>query len=243
MHLLKPSVAHRDSPQNLFVLRFALNSLLENFPLVLVALQSETLNRKGFWGAVAPASFVVSKSHLVASLVAQSNAWAIPTVPASVGYVEPWLCWYCPRAWSSSCHSIAERETSSWKRHWWTSQLVELAKEVKIAPNSWAYGNDLPRVDAFGWEIEICLASCLFFSWYEEEEALMKNQSLIGFWEIWTQILRSWCNYFMITIVYHDNGCAELQELTPSKVRFSLLCCFLSWFSFPWHPSQFQPTP
>jgi hypothetical protein len=43
----------------------------------------------------------------------------------------------------------------------------------------------LPRVDAFGWEIEICLASCLFFSWYEEEEeALMKNQSLIGFWEI-----------------------------------------------------------
>ena len=71
---MKLSVVRRDSPQSLSVSRFALNSLLEDKPLALVALQSETLNRKGFWGVVAPASFVVSKSHLVASLVAQSNA-------------------------------------------------------------------------------------------------------------------------------------------------------------------------
>ena len=57
-----------------------------------------------------------------------------------------------------------------------------------------------------------------FFSWYKEEEALMKNQSLIGFWEIWTQILRSWCNYFMITIVSTDNGYAEFQKHRPTKV-------------------------
>ena len=75
---MKLSVVHRDSPQNLFVSRSALNSLLEVYPLALVALQSETLNRKGFWGAVAPASSVVSKSHLVAFWVAQSDAGAIP---------------------------------------------------------------------------------------------------------------------------------------------------------------------
>ena len=74
MHLLKLSVVHRDSPQTLFVSRSALSSLLEDFPLALVALQSETLNRKGFWGAVAPASSVVSKSHLAGVLVVQSNA-------------------------------------------------------------------------------------------------------------------------------------------------------------------------
>ena len=74
MHLLKLSAVHRDSPQNLFVSRFALNSLLEVYPLALVALQSETLNRKDFLGVVEPASFVVSKSHLAGVLVAQSNA-------------------------------------------------------------------------------------------------------------------------------------------------------------------------
>ena len=47
---------------------------LEDFPLALVALQSETLNRKGFWGAVAQASFLLPKSHLAGVLVAQSNA-------------------------------------------------------------------------------------------------------------------------------------------------------------------------
>ena len=81
MHLLKLSVVHRDSPQSLSVSRSALNSLLEVCPLALVALQSETLNRKDFLGVVAPASSVVSKSHLVASLVAQN-------MPRNLGFYE-----------------------------------------------------------------------------------------------------------------------------------------------------------
>ena len=40
MHLLKLSVVHRDSLQNLFVSRFALNSLLEGFPLAKNSTQS-----------------------------------------------------------------------------------------------------------------------------------------------------------------------------------------------------------
>ena len=63
-----------NSPQRPMILPVGLNSLLEVYPLALVALQSETLNRKGFWGVVAPASSVVSKSHLAGVLVAQSNA-------------------------------------------------------------------------------------------------------------------------------------------------------------------------
>ena len=85
---MRLSADHRDNPQKAFASRFALNSLLEVYPLALVALQSETLNRKGFWGAVAPASSVVSKSHLVAFWVAQSDAGAIPTFPTFLGCAE-----------------------------------------------------------------------------------------------------------------------------------------------------------
>ena len=42
---MRLSADHRDSPQKAFALRFALNSFLQGFPVALVVVQSETLNR------------------------------------------------------------------------------------------------------------------------------------------------------------------------------------------------------
>ena len=46
MHFLRRSSDYRDSPQKIFASRSALSSLLEVYPLVLVVVQSETLNGK-----------------------------------------------------------------------------------------------------------------------------------------------------------------------------------------------------
>ena len=47
----------------------------------------------------------------------------------------------------------------------------------------------------------------------------------------------------MITIVYHDNGCAGFHEPLPTKVSVQVILLLPLQDSFPWHPSQFQPTP
>ena len=51
-----------------------------------------------------------------------------------------------------------------------------------------------------------------------------------------TENLRCWCRYFMLSTVTQDNGFAEFQELHSPKLLFLLLCC--SFFRF-----QLSSTP